>query len=83
MRKAIICLLFGSSILLGIENYPYLTKPIPKSENKEPNISPKVKELDFLDKMKLYDRCIREGKSTNECKKYIHKSYEIELEYKP
>ncbi|NLC27593.1 MAG: hypothetical protein GX780_02345 [Campylobacteraceae bacterium] len=83
MLRAIFSILIFVLMAFGIENYPYLTKPVPRPKNKELQLTPSIKEKDFFDKMDSYLKCKRDGKSEEECRKFMGPSYDFELEYKP
>jgi hypothetical protein len=82
MERIFVMLIFTISVSFGIENYPYLTKPVPKPKKEELPLTPKIQERDFNDKMDAYDRCKRQGKSDTQCSEFLGRQYDLRFEYK-
>jgi len=57
MGRVFIMLFFTISFTLGAQDYPYLTKPVPKPKKEELPLTPKIQERDFNEKMDAYNRC--------------------------
>jgi hypothetical protein len=67
----------------SINDYPYLKKDVPRPERKELDITPKLKERDFIDRADDYSKCLKAGNNERNCRDLLGPSYELELEIKP
>jgi len=76
-------LIFTLSFAFGTNDYPYLTKPVPKPEKEEIPLTPKLKERDFNEKMDAYIRCKKQDKTIKECNDLLGPQYDLSFEYKP
>jgi hypothetical protein len=82
--KYIFIVLIVSLFGFAIENdYPYLTKPVPKPQKDELPLTPNIKERTFNEKMDEYNRCIRQGKQKDECDDLLSPRYDLYFELKP
>lgn len=83
MKALFILSCFTISLLFGLEDYPFLTKPVPKPEKKELPLTPKIKERNFNEKMDAYNKCKHQGKTDKQCSELLGNQYDFSFEYKP
>lgn len=82
MKSIFIIIFFTTCLCFAAEDYPYLTKPVPKPKKEELPLTPKLKERDFNEKMDAYERCKRLGKTDKQCNDLLGPQYDLSFEYK-